>query len=381
MRAQGKTTLIPPVINPVLLNEQQRPRDDAAAIAAYAQHVINKKRRERGLPPLPDKTDQRLQPTVNILDAAAAWLEKSKSKVQPKQTPFPIQPSGGRVKLYPDIGLEALNQGKAPYLRLWLILRYLDPRGSGSVSRLALKAALRMKKPRFAGLGSENVRKLLRTGSDFWTIDPSDRIRYASAENLAKLLNVGRLTGFPVLMRVSRLKDIGTFKAAIYDAFHSGQKNPGLMSRRTQEQLTGIPATTQRHYTRKAKITVRANVAIGDRLNKESQQTAAWNHAGSFTFRDHENGGMFAAWKLPNAYIGTLEQTARGSQRKINRTLLNFANKGTQSKQQIERLFFDSGSAAGKAYNRQPGLDRYWSHTEPAKPEKPRFWYVLPGVD
>jgi len=377
----------------LLIEQQQRQNAAAAAaadLAAYGQSLLASRRRECGLP---DQTDQSLQPTVNIVDLAAAWLEKSKSKVHaPKQEPFPIQPSGDRIKLHPDLGLAALRQGKTVEIRLWLILRWIDRTGAGYVSIPHLRSVLSGELSQFSGYSWQNLRKLL-TKSDLWSVDSlpeyTGRIWYKGTKKAAQLLQVQRLTGSPVDLPLKRLKKLKMFKASLLDAFHSGRKHANPISQDNIHRITGIPARTQRHYCRISKIQRQANFAIGDQLNTASQQESAWRYAGSFSHTDHHGyqgpkGRKYTANRLPNAYRGTLTKAAKGSQRKINSGLINFANKGKatgpqSNREKQSRLFYDSGAAAASVYNRRQDTDLYWSQHRP-KPGASRIWLTLKGV-
>ena len=300
------------------------------------------------------------------------------------------------VKLYPNIGLAALQANQAPYLRLWLVMRLQDPMGAGNCDLAALRAFLSRKSCKLAGLGWENVRKLLRKGNGrYWQLETRNGKLNCTGQafikgnaKVAALLGVKRLTNKPVTIPISSLRSIGRFKAALYDAWHSGRQKSKPISRQVQRQLTGIPERTQRHYCREADIKRQANIAIGNRYNQESAQDAAWQHQGAFEFYDHlgyqgKRQSAYNAWHLPVSHTGTLSQAAYGSQRKINRYLVDLAVKGNAQSvagerlENVDKVFFDDAKQAGKAYN--GWLDAYWP--EQNKNGKPlTFWRVLPGV-
>jgi hypothetical protein len=46
-------------------------------------------------------------------------------------------------------------------------------------------------------------------------------------------------------------------------------------------------------------------------------------------------------------------------------------------REKVERLFWANGAAAGKAYNRSPGIDAYWPHGHSSTPQY-ILWSVVP---
>lgn len=303
------------------------------------------------------------------------------------------------IKLYPGIGLAAMQENEAPFLRLWLVMRIFDPMGAGKCDLPALKAFLSGKSSKLAGLGWENVRKLLRKGNGrYWHLETRNGKPHYQGFALitghaktAALLGVKWLTGKPVEIPISNLRTIGTLKAALYNAWHSGRHKPKPVSRQRQRQLTGIPERTQRHYCKVAGIKRQVNIAIGDRYNQESAQQAAWQHPGAFEFYDYQGRqgkpqSAYTAWHLPTSHEGTLTQAAYGSQRKINRYLVDLAEKGRSESEiagerleKVDKVFFDDAKQAGHVYNKRPRLDAYWPERHKSG-ERLTFWRVLPGV-
>jgi hypothetical protein len=197
-------------------------------------------------------------------------------------------------------------------------------------------------------------------------------------------LGVERLSGRPVALPLSvLLRGIGDVRAHLYASFHSGRRHNKPISRRTLEEISGVPARTQRQYEEIAGITSRRNIAIGEKYTLESVQKRAWLHGtASFDFIDHHGRQgpekrHYIAWHLPNSYQGCHDQAARGRMRKINREI-DLVNKRAQGNGLRDHLFHPDGAAAGKAYGRNSRVDAYW-HSERGRRKRKELWYVLPG--
>ena len=80
------------------------------------------------------------------------------------------------------------------------------------------------------------------------------------------------------------------------------------ISRETLRSLSGIAERTQRTYDRRARVTARRNLAIGERYTTESAQERAWRQ-GRGVFHFIETNGYegpqnkaYVAWQRPNSY-------------------------------------------------------------------------------
>ena len=304
------------------------------------------------------------------------------------------------VKLYPTIGMAALGQKKTGCLRLWLWLRYLDPKGSGKTDLPALRAFLSEDTNQIRGVSWSQTRKLLRAGNNrYWQLPYSDgrpdykgSLFYRSPARVAAELGIYRLFGLPVNLPVKTLQSLKQFNAELYHAFHSGRKHKKPISQQTIYRLYGIPERTQRHYRELTELKHQQNLAVDARnANQTALQDATWKYSGVFAFFDQDGrqgrkNRQLIAWRIPNSYQGSLSAGRYGNQRKINRKLENLAHmarlKGDRqgnANEPIDRLFFDDGKQAGKAYNRQPDLDRYWQSNNRTTTGKLAIWHVLAG--
>jgi hypothetical protein len=93
------------------------------------------------------------------------------------------------------------------------------------------------------------------------------------------------------------------------------------------------------------------------------------------------------AWRLPNSYDGCHSPGPKGRQKKINRQI-DLVNQRAQGNDRPasaarvggdgkpERLFFESGGAAAKAYNRAGHFDAFWP---PAGRAEAGLWRVIAG--
>ena len=141
---------------------------------------------------------------------------------------------------------------------------------------------------------------------------------FGAARTAAYVLEVERLTGKPVALPLSAITEsIGTFKAHLYGAWHSGRKTTNPISRKVQENITGVPERTQRHYCKIAKVERKSNIAIGRKHTPLNVEEAAWQHSRAvFDFIDSQGkqgrkGGHYLAWHLPNSYSGPHSNTQR----------------------------------------------------------------------
>ena len=285
------------------------------------------------------------------------------------------------VKLYPDIGLGMLRQELDAPGRLWLMLRHLNKEGSGVVRIDIVKEHLTKKSSASRLCGKRQLRNLLQDGEGvYWTRD-KEHIWLRSAAKVAYTLGVERLTGRPVALPVAALLDgIGTFRAHLYAAFHSGRtkdtpygEQAMPIARETMTELSGVGRSSQRAYEGRVGVEVQANFAVGDLSTKENQENRAWVQGQAlFELKDYrgqqgKKGKTYLAWQLPNTYIGQHRHRPRGRQKRINRKLKDLVMKGmpgnvggTSETQKPEKVYYPNGKLAAKAYGRDPERDLYW---------------------
>lgn len=277
------------------------------------------------------------------------------------------------LKHFPSLGIAALKKRLVPHYQLWMACRWLDTQGRGWLDLEELKAGLTGNTAVLHLFSWRRVRQLLLQGSGlFWHLSKkTKRIWLNGAGTVAQSICSRRLSGTPVLLeKAALMQGIGTFKAHLYAAWHSGRKNPQPISRHCLQKITGVPQRTQRHYEKAARVAVKPNLAIGDNYCAQKQQERAWSHGGAlFKFVDwhgrvgRKNAAYFA-WQLPNSYAGPHQTTAFGQQKRINRCLTDLVHKGAQGngEQKIERLYYNSGKEAAAAFNNKMSTKAYWSN-------------------
>lgn len=275
------------------------------------------------------------------------------------------------VRHYPDVGIAALNEKCVPQYQLWLACRLLDTDGRGWLSTQNVQQQLTAKDAPLRLFGKRRLRQVLQRGNGrFWTWDKQQhRIWLAGISRIALRLGVHKLTGNPVLLPAHTLTNgIGSFKAHLYAAWHSGRRKPNPISRATQRQLLGVPERTQRHYEQRAGVKVTPNLAVGVPYSAENLEMHTWRRGRAvFQFVDKQGrlgkqNGRYLAWQLPNQYVGPHQQAARGRQRRINRQLIGLVHQGAQgnSDMRLNRRYFPHGAAAAQAIQCQLSDEVYW---------------------
>jgi len=294
----------------------------------------------------------------------------------------------GTVKIHPDLALGMLQKGMASSGRVWLLLRHLDADGRGWFALDQVQDHLTGRESPFHICGRRQLRNLLRQGSGvFWSREKvaggPDRLWLKSTAKAAQVLGVKRLSGRPVGLPLQvLLSGVGQIRAHFYATFHSGRKKSNPISRSRLEEITQVPARTQRSYDRAAKVARRDNIAIGERFRTSALQDRAWRHGrATFQFVDHHGrlgpeGNQYVAWRLPNSYEGPHDPVPKGRQKKINQEidLVNRRAQGndlgrsevrltierTDNRFMVDRLFHPNGAEAGRAFNRKGKDDVYW---------------------
>lgn len=321
----------------------------------------------------------------------------------PENTPQTLQEGQSRhsatwVKLYPAIGLGMLRLELTAPGRLWLMLRFLDEAGQGNLRIDIVAQHLAQKYSPLYLCGKRQLRNLLQDGEGiYWTRD-KERIWLYSAAKVAFALGVGQLTGRPVALPVSALlAGVGTFRANLYAAFHSGRtkdtpygEQAMPIARETMAELSGVGRSSQRAYEALVGIEVQANFAVGAVSTKESKENLAWVRGQAlFELKDYhgqqgKKGKVYLAWQLPNSYSGQHQHRPKGRQKRINRKLKDLVMKGMPgnvegtSVTRPEKLYYPNGKLAAKAYGRDPERELYW---KPGVGRNGRFelWQQLGG--
>jgi len=230
------------------------------------------------------------------------------------------------------------------------------------------------------------MRNLLRDGDGlFWTRDKT-HVWLHSAVRVAAALGVDRLTGQPVALPLDTLRDgIGTFRAHLYAAFHSGRAKgradgrPAMpIARDTLADLSGVGRTSQRAYEARLGVQPQSNFALGEAEAAGGQEERAWRQGPAlFALKDYagqhgREGKTYLAWQLPNSYAGQHTQRPKGRQKRINRQLQDLVMKGMPGNEGDGALNCGSAVAVamGKRYyangrlaaqgRQRSGEVRYW---------------------
>jgi hypothetical protein len=294
-------------------------------------------------------------------------------------TPQPPETELGTVKIQPDLALGMLQQGVAAAGRVWLLLRHLDGDGRGWLALDQVQDHLTGGESPFRICGRRNLRVLLQQGRQiFWLREKvaggRDRLWLKSTAKVALALGVGRLGSRPVDLPLQvLLSGMGQVRAHFYATFHSGRKKSNPISRSRLEEITQVPARSQRCYDRAAKVTRRDNIAVGERFGAGAIQERAWRHGRAvFQLIDHHGrlgpkGNQYVAWRLPNNYEGPHDPAPIGRQKKINQEI-DLVNRRAQGNDLgranarfvVDRLFHPNGAEAGRTFNRRGKDDAYW---------------------
>jgi hypothetical protein len=311
---------------------------------------------------------------------------------------LPSQETTGRkpdpsVRIYPDLAVAMLRQGRVAAGRLWLLLQHLDRAGKGWVREADARAHLSGSEAPLRLCGWRQLRNLLAEGDGlFWQRDAGagePRIWLASSARVALRLDVGRVRLEPVSLPLSVLLDgIGTVRAHFYASFHSSRQARPI-SRATLAALTAVSARSQRTYEVVAGVRCQANWVIGPAQQESDGQELAWQHGQAlFTFTDRRGsygrpGSTYYSWQLPNSYRGPHAMQGRSPQKALSQQLVDLYSKGVtgNGKQGVEAAlpqsrFYDNGQAAVRALHRGQSGDAYWLTSRFERHYQ--IWHYLP---
>ena len=280
--------------------------------------------------------------------------------------------------------------------RVWLLLQHIDKDSSGWVTAAEARRRLTEERSALRIFGERQLRKLLAKGDGLYWQQSDDRIWLRSTAKVAASLGISHLAGRRVAVPVDDLlKGMGHVRAHLYASFHSGRNKPNnrdksanLIARSTLQRLSHVSRRSQQRYEKRAGIESQSNIAIGGASNVESDQRTAWKKGtAAFRFADSSGkigrkGAAYAAWQLPNKYIGPHETLPKGKQKRINRELADLFMKGMTGNDKLStwncqryglndtleggtlaapwRLYHSHSSSAASIYARHPNRDAYW---------------------
>jgi len=288
------------------------------------------------------------------------------------------------VRAYPSLLAAAMRDGRAPEMRVYLMLKAFDQTGRGVVPVGDVITLLTDASSPYRVCGRRRLRGILADGEGvFWTRSKKTDakretyidIYLRSPARVAVVLSIGRMKGRPVLLPIDDLTGgIQATRAAFLAAWHEGRAdddgraNP--ISQATIEQMTGISAPSQWRYKVVAGIHARRNIAISPMAwRAEHRQDEAYRRGGVFRFTDHKGrrgkrGRKYIAWAIPCTYTTNLSPAPKGRLQKINRAIdlvIDGKPKGTQGndRDEVIELYHHDGARAAKLYDRNPEHDRY----------------------
>lgn len=326
------------------------------------------------------------EPPGELPDIYAPKPPETPKKPRKRTKPIPRS-----IRAYPSL-LGALYAAElAPAGKLYMNMRLIDRSGQGWVDRGELAQWVTKKRKLY---GLRNLQIILRQGDGItWDINRG-RIYYRAPNRIMTALGAGKLTGLPVMFPTKAL--LGgqqSYNAAAYKSWHAGRRESNPITRKAIRKVTGVPESTQRVYDDAAGVKRHKNIAIlGEKTKQDYRAAVAERGRCVFTFKDWigrmgEKDAEYIALNLPNSYETNFKQTAKGRLKKINGRI-DLVNKPAQGNgDDVYRLYYQDGGAAGKAYNQDPSHDHYFKQqgtlvrTASKKPKLAGvgLWAMLPG--
>lgn len=319
-----------------------------------------------------DVCAQTLDPSAGAgglpLEAAASTLEDDPAGADLDQL------AGVEVTVYPSLAAAfQATKHLAPVGRLWLLLRAWDTAGRGCYTLDQVHRVFSAEGSAWRVADRRQVQRLIKAGAGiFWTLRDHHGGRYHGLQmtgpaGVAAALGLDRLAGRPVAVPVADLlQGMHRVNAALYAAVvtlrrprRRGAGRPRPVTRRTLAGMTGRAASTQRTYSKTARIEAQTNYVIlpcGD-----------VDAAGAFVMVDYlglqgQAGRARLARQMPNSYVVPLAAASRGRQRKINRrlNLVITEARGYWPEVDYRRIYHDTATGAARAYGRNHHDDHYW---------------------
>jgi hypothetical protein len=222
----------------------------------------------------------------------------------------------------------------------------------------------------------------------FWTYD-GERVWLRRPAAVAAALGLERVRGRLVeLKRNQVVGGVGRFKAHLFAAWLANHQMP--LSQRRIEEMTGIPARSQRRYCTAAGVTVRENICIGPRRTPDNKQEIYWQYAGAFEFTDWLGkqgpaGRVYMAWHLPSGYETATPTGSRSQQRRMQKQVSGLATNGAPGNSHLlarpsdTRLFYVNGKVAAQVINRGADSDVYWRMGTARRRPCRGLWAVFRG--
>jgi len=258
----------------------------------------------------------------------------------------------------------------APVGRLWLLLQAWDTAGRGFYSLDQIYEAFSVEGSAWHVGGRRRLQQLIKAGAGtFWTLRDYRGGRHHGLQmtgpaGVAAALGLDRVARGRVTVPVADLlggmhRANAALFAAVTALRHTRRGGPRPVTRRTLAGMTGRAASTQRTYSKTARIEARPNYVIlpcGD-----------VDAPGVFVLLDHlgqqgRAGRSHVARQMPNTYVAPLAAASRGRLRKINRrlNLVLSEARGYRPEVDYRRIYHDTATGAARAFGRNYHDDHYW---------------------
>lgn len=248
-------------------------------------------------------------------------LEQPRPEKQPDiqrnedlKQPAALQP----VKFWPLMGISAARHNEGGAWRAWTLAKSLDKPGRGAIPLAELQALAKEldihPKAWRRWLAAARRLTLIRDTARGWIV-------LVSHPMAAVLLGCEYAGPRPASITAGDLAAPGwrAFVWAAYEATQGGRP----ISRAKQQDITGVPISTQRAYDNKAGVDRRPNYAVSDRPASEVDGAAEFeNKAAPFKFWNVKERRWVLAWRLPDSRTASAaESLQRGRSRKIAKKL------------------------------------------------------------
>lgn len=255
------------------------------------------------------------QPVIDPLHFA-----EELSKVKPNETYSGRAADLRAVKIWPLVGISAGRHNEGGAWRAWTLAKSLDINGRGAIpldDLQALASELRIH-PKTWRRWLAGARRLTlirdRSRGDGWVV-------LASQPWAAVILGCEYAGTRPASIAAGNLVGKGwhTYIWAAYEQTHQGRP----ISRAKQENITGVPISTQRWYDNQAGVNRKPNYALSDRPADELAGVSEFEgRPAPFKFYDKRQRRAVVAWRLPDSRTASAANSLqRGRSRKINKAI------------------------------------------------------------
>lgn len=319
---------------------------------ANAQKQLEKLRSQHGV-------DYR--PTLSVGGGFAAAPVRDVATAEAVQ---PGSPPVAQLSHHGDIAIAALRSGESVHYQLWLVMRLLDVQGSGCLAVGVAREQLTQEGAATFLYQWPRLKQLLMEGDGkYWRLDDGvkGRVFIRREASIAALLGISRLRGCHVVIEQPEvLCRVQLFRAHCFAAWMANRIRP--ISQATIERMTGITPRTQLRYCRLANIDTISNIAIGPRYGADVAEECAWQHGGSFKFKDYRGkqgpaGQEYVAWHLPTSYSNGAAHGSKRQRKRTNNYLAGLRTNRDAGNDQIAAIFFGNGALAARAADRQVSGD------------------------